>query len=108
MYPADLPGIADLTGQPEVMCRGGSVIVSPLGDVIAGPLFDQEGILYADLDLADVVRAKYDFDVVGHYARPDVFQLTVNEQPMVPVRQYLTAILVNEQGCPRYDGRPKG
>ena len=85
MYPADLPGIADLAGQPEVMCRGGSVIVSPLGDVIAGPLFDQEGILYAELDLADVVRAKYDFDVVGHYARPDVFQLTVNEQPMVPV-----------------------
>jgi nitrilase len=80
MYPADLPGIADLAGQPEVMCRGGSAIVSPLGEVIAGPLWDQEGILYADLDLADVVRAKYDFDVVGHYARPDVFQLTVNEQ----------------------------
>ena len=54
MYPADLPGIADLAGQPEVMCRGGSVIVSPLGDVIAGPLFDQEGILYAELDLAEV------------------------------------------------------
>ena len=56
MYPADLPGIEDLAGLPEVMCRGGSVIVSPLGDVIAGPLLDQEGILYAVLDLADVVR----------------------------------------------------
>jgi nitrilase len=64
--------------------------VSPLGDVIAGPLFDQEGILYAELDLADVVRAKYDFDVVGHYARPDVFQLTVNEQPMLPVKASLS------------------
>jgi nitrilase len=49
-------------------------------------LFDQEGTLYAELDLAEVARAKYDFDVVGHYARPDVFQLKVNEQPMVSVR----------------------
>ena len=94
MYPADLPGIADLAGQPEVMCRGGSVIVSPLGDVIAGPLFDQEGILYAELDLADVVRAKYDFDVVGHYARPDVFQLTVNEQPLLPVRRQWLSVAI--------------
>jgi nitrilase len=86
MYPADLPGIADLADQPEVMCRGGSAIVSPQGELIAGPLFDREGILYADLDLGEVVRAKYDFDAAGHYARPDVFQLTVNEQPLVPVR----------------------
>jgi nitrilase len=48
--------------------------------VLAGPLFDEEGILYADLDLAEVARSKLDFDVVGHYARPDVFQLIVNEQ----------------------------
>jgi nitrilase len=81
MYPADLAGVADLVGQPEVMCRGGSAIVSPLGEVLAGPLFDQEGILYATLDLAEVARSKFDFDVVGHYARPDVFQLVVNEQP---------------------------
>jgi nitrilase len=85
MYPADLPGIEELAGQLEIMCRGGSAIVSPLGEVIAGPLYDQEGILYADLDLTDIVRAKFDFDVVGHYARPDVFQLSVNEQPMVSV-----------------------
>ncbi|MCP5095943.1 MAG: carbon-nitrogen hydrolase family protein [Chloroflexi bacterium] len=80
MYPADLAGIEDLADQPEVMSRGGSVIVNPLGDVIAGPLFDQEGILYADLNMAEVVRGKLDFDVVGHYARPDIFQLKVNEQ----------------------------
>ncbi len=85
MYPADLPGIEDLASQPEVMCRGGSAIISPLGDVIAGPLYDQEGILYADLDLAEVARGKFDFDVVGHYARPDVFQLSVNERPLPPV-----------------------
>ena len=85
MYPADLPGIADLAGQPEILCRGGSAIISPLGEVLAGPLYDAEGILYADLDLADVARSKLDFDVVGHYARPDVFQLVVNERPLLPV-----------------------
>ena len=81
MYPPGLPGMEDLAGQPEVMCRGGSAIVSPLGEIVAGPLFDQEGILYATLDLAEVARGKFDFDVTGHYARPDVFQLSVNEQP---------------------------
>jgi nitrilase len=81
MYPADLVGLEDLAGQPEVMCRGGSAIISPLGEVLAGPLYDGEGILYAPLDLAEVAQAKFDFDVVGHYARPDVFQLTINEEP---------------------------
>lgn len=85
MYPADLPGVEELASQPEIMCRGGSAIISPLGDVLAGPLYNEEGILYADLDLAEVARGKYDFDVVGHYARPDVFRLTVNEQPLLPV-----------------------
>jgi nitrilase len=85
LYPADLEGLEDLADQPEVMCRGGSVIVSPLGEVLAGPLYDREGMLFADLDLAEIVRARYDFDVVGHYARPDVLRLVVNEQPMPPV-----------------------
>ena len=81
-YPADLPGIADLAAQPDVLCRGGSAVISPLGEYLAGPLFDQEGILCAELDLAEVARAKFDFDVVGHYARPDVFRLTVNEEAL--------------------------
>jgi nitrilase len=81
MYPDDLEGIEELESQPEVMCRGGSVIVSPLGEVLAGPLYDEEGILYAELDMGEVVRGKFDFDVVGHYARPDVFKLVVNERP---------------------------
>lgn len=86
-YPSDLPCIEELAGQPEVMCRGGSAIVSPLGELLAGPLFDREGILTADLDLAEVARAKFDFDVVGHYARPDVFQLHVNEHRAVSVNR---------------------
>lgn len=57
----------------------------PNGQLLAGPLYNEEGILYADLDLAEVARSKFDFDVVGHYARPDVFQLLVNESPMLPV-----------------------
>ncbi len=85
MYPPDLAGIEDLAGQPEILSRGGSAIISPVGDVIAGPLYNEEGILYADLDLAEVARSKFDFDVVGHYARPDVFQLVVNEKPVSPV-----------------------
>jgi nitrilase len=87
MYPVDLQSHPELAEQPEVMCRGGSAIISPLGEVIAGPLYDQEGILYAELDLDEIVRARLDFDVVGHYARPDVFQLLVNEQSQPPVQR---------------------
>ncbi len=81
MYPDDLKNLKDLDEQPEIMCRGGSAIISPLGKVLAGPLYDQEGILFAELDLGAIARSKFDFDVVGHYARPDVFQLIVNEKP---------------------------
>jgi nitrilase len=85
MYPTDLEGVEDLAHRPEIVCRGGSAIISPLGEVLAGPLYDQEGTLFADLDLADIARSKFDFDVTGHYARPDVFKLTVNEKPALPV-----------------------
>ena len=81
MYPSDLETIEELADQPDVMSRGGSVIVAPSGEVIAGPLWDKEGILYAELDLDEITTAKIDFDVVGHYARPDVFQLNVNTEP---------------------------
>ena len=85
MVPADLETIEELADQPDVMCRGGSVIIDPSGEVIAGPLWDKEGILYAELDLDEITKAKIDFDVVGHYARPDVFQLNVNTEPKPPV-----------------------
>ncbi|HUH11564.1 MAG TPA: carbon-nitrogen hydrolase family protein [Longimicrobiales bacterium] len=90
MYPADLellPELDDAELLPEeVLNRGGSAIVDPMGGYLAGPLFGEEGILYADLDLAEIPRARFDFDVTGHYARPDIFQLIVNEQPAVTVR----------------------
>lgn len=54
------------------------MIMSPMGDVLAGPVYGKAAVLSAELDLDDVVRGKFDLDVSGHYARPDVFQLTVD------------------------------
>ncbi|MCB4767042.1 nitrilase [Ancylobacter sp. Lp-2] len=69
----------------DVLMRGGSLIVSPSGQILAGPVFDSDAILTAELDLEDVIRGKFDFDVTGHYARPDLFNLTVDERMRRPV-----------------------
>lgn len=82
--PADY-AIAPPVAADATLIRGGSCIVGPLGNILAGPTFDQDAILTADLDPAEITRGKYDFDVVGHYARPDVFQLSVNEAPQAAV-----------------------
>ncbi|MCJ2182439.1 carbon-nitrogen hydrolase family protein [Novosphingobium sp. 1949] len=85
-YPADYD--CALGDDPEtVLMRGGSMIVDPLGQVLAGPDYSGETILYADIDRQQVVRGKYDFDVVGHYARPDVFNLSVNVAPQRAVNR---------------------
>jgi nitrilase len=68
-----------------VLIRGSSCIVAPLGQVLAGPAYGSACILTADLDMGEIPRGKYDFDVAGHYARPDVFRLAVNEMPLRPV-----------------------
>ena len=81
MYPADLEISEELDALPQVLCRGGSAIYGPLGDLVAGPLWEAEGILRAELDMNEVSRSKFDFDVTGHYARPDVFRLEVDESP---------------------------
>jgi nitrilase len=85
MYPEDLEIKEELEAWPETLCRGGSAVYSPLGDLLAGPLWDEEGILLADLELGEIARGKFDFDVTGHYARPDVFHLWVNQEPQLPV-----------------------
>ena len=86
MYPADLEIADELKAWPETLCRGGSAIYDPLGELVAGPLWDREGILVGDLDLSAIPRAKFDFDATGHYARPDVFRLEVDERPKRPVQ----------------------
>ena len=63
----------------DVLIRGGSSIVGPLGQILAGPKYLEECVLVTDLDRSELARAKFDFDVVGHYSRPDVFRLDVNE-----------------------------
>ena len=85
MYPEDLEMISELNEMPEIMCRGGSVIISPMGEVLAGPLYDEEGLLSAAIDLSDIVKARYDMDPVGHYSRPDIFKLIVDETERPPV-----------------------
>jgi len=68
-----------------ILMRGGSCIIGPLGQILGGPNFNGPCVLTAELDLSEVPRSKYDFDVVGHYARPDIFRLYVNTQAMKPV-----------------------
>ena len=78
-YPADFP--CTLGDDPDtIISRGGSCIVNPFGEIIAGPNFEGEAILVASIDRGDILRGKFDFDATGHYARPDVFKLTVDER----------------------------
>ncbi|MFG1211025.1 carbon-nitrogen hydrolase family protein [Xanthobacter flavus] len=67
------------------MMHGRSVIVGPLGEILAGPVLDEEIILTAEIDLDDIIGAKLDFDPIGHYARPDLFSLNVDETLQLPV-----------------------
>ncbi|NVZ63964.1 carbon-nitrogen hydrolase family protein [Pseudomonas gingeri] len=84
--PADLG--RDIANWPaeRPLINGGSLIVGPMGDVLAGPLVGEAGLLVAEIDTAQLVRARYDFDVTGHYARPDVFELQVDERARPGVR----------------------
>lgn len=68
-----------------ILINGGSMIVSPLGEILAGPVHGGDAMLFADLDPDDIIRGKMDFDVTGHYARPDVFQLAVDRRHETPV-----------------------
>jgi nitrilase len=83
-FPSDMRNHLSDEGT-HVLMRGGSVIVNPLGQILAGPDFSGESILTATLDLRDIVRGKFDLDVTGHYARPDVFSLSVNEDRQMAV-----------------------
>ena len=81
MYEEEVLETEEMKNMPFEITRGGSCIVNPLGEFLVEPVFGKEDILYATLDLDDITRGHFDFDVVGHYDRKDVFQLIVNEQP---------------------------
>jgi nitrilase len=90
-YPEDYP--SNLPAESEaIVSRGGSCIVDPLGNVLAGPLWDKEGVITAEIDLAQVARALYDFDPVGHYSRPDVFSLNVDKREKRAVNSVVAEI----------------
>ena len=82
-YPADYP--VEASDGDDILIAGGSCIVDPLGQVLAGPARDGEALLTADLDLGQIARGTLDLDVVGHYARPDVFRLVVDRSPRAAV-----------------------
>jgi nitrilase len=73
----------DLLEEPEIMSAGGSVIISPMGEILAGPLWNMEGLLTAELDFSILAKSKLDFDVTGHYSRNDIFKLEIVNQPEI-------------------------
>ena len=77
-YPRDLHCPDEIARLPEIVCRGGSCIVDPYGHYVTQPVWDREAIICADLDLTQVPRSRMEFDGCGHYARPDVLELTVH------------------------------
>ena len=81
MYPKEYQHL--LKDKSGFNCRGGSVIISPLGEILAGPLNDEAGVLIADLELNQIRKAKLDFDVNGHYNRKDIFNFKVPGQPEI-------------------------
>ena len=92
-FPADYRA-AFANDADAVVTRGGSCIVDPFGHFLAGPNFEGEAILTAEIDRGQIIRGKFDLDVVGHYARPDVFQLHVDERakPAVTLRSGESAV----------------
>lgn len=78
MYPRDFELAEALARAPEVLSRGGSAIVAPDGRYLAGPVYGEEAILVATLDLGEVAQGRQLLDVAGHYSRPDVFRLTLS------------------------------
>jgi nitrilase len=81
-YPDDI--LKEILDPETIPCSGGSVIIGPGGKILAGPMNNEEGVLYAELDLEEVIRGKYEIDVAGHYNRPDVFSFLVNTGSGLP------------------------
>lgn len=79
-YPSDLHEGDVASRFPEYVCRGGSCIVDPRGHYVTEPVWDEEAVIYTELDMGLSISCKMEHDVAGHYARPDVLELNVNER----------------------------
>lgn len=92
-YPVDLDeaSLREVATMPDPMTRGGSAIIGPLGEYLAGPLWDERGILYAEIDPGAVAEARFDFDACGHYSRPDLLQLQSRAPRLAPERAPIMA-----------------
>jgi len=85
--PSDLPEMKLLFPDTEKWINpGDSLVIAPGGDIVAGPMREEKGLLYADIDSNNVATSKRVLDIAGHYSRPDVFTLNVNTQPQSPVK----------------------
>ena len=78
-YPETKSGLDEIVRLPEIVCRGGSCVIDPFGHEASETVWDKEAIIYADLDMQKVPASRMEFDACGHYARPDVLQLGINE-----------------------------
>jgi nitrilase len=85
MYPDEYQHL--VKDEEEEMCIGGSMIVSPLGKILADPVFGKSSVIKAEINLDDVTRSKLDFDANGHYTRDDIFNYSVNGQPEIKKEQ---------------------
>ncbi len=79
MYPADLLEQEEISRLNDIVCRGGSCIIDPYGHCVTEPVWDKEAIVYADLDMDKVPMSRMEFDVTGHYTRPDILELKVHD-----------------------------
>ena len=114
--PADLPGRAALYHDPaggdgggdrdDWLSRGNSAIIGPGGEVLAGPLIGEEGILYAEIDATQARSARQQFDPVGHYNRPDVFRLHVDTSPRPAVVETSDTSLIQAMAAPQNGALP--
>ncbi|KPK12037.1 MAG: nitrilase [Acidithiobacillales bacterium SG8_45] len=85
--PEDFPGKKDLyPDAKEWVNPGDSTVIAPGGEIVEGPMRNEKGILYAEIDSKRAATAKRALDITGHYARPDIFQLHVNTEPQSPVK----------------------
>ena len=84
--PDDFPDKDELYPDPDAWINpGDSLVVNPLGHTVAGPLREETGVVYADIDLSAIAVAKRSLDVAGHYSRPDIFELRVNRETQKPI-----------------------